>query len=191
MSNSQGIMVKHRDATKQLGISTTSVGTHTHTQNALGYRNKQNEILNTSEHKMKVEALWFDVAAAVVIQPQGRSWLRGVLRSRLAWWPWQVADPPPKLWYSRFNFHPHPLLPPSLLAAGCRPQLPTFFFLPPHPPSSARGPVLTDCLTPLKCEGNPIWSGSAKLLHSQPARHDLISQLHATDCNWMNSLAGC
>lgn len=55
----------------------------------------------------------------------------------------------------------------------------------------ARGPVLTDCFTPLKCRGNPIWAGSAKLLHSRPAHRDLISQLHADDCNWMNSLAGC
>lgn len=123
--------------------------------------------------------------AAALTRPHGRSRLWGVLRRRLAWWRWQAAGPPSKLWHSRLNFQqPHPPTP-TPLAAGC-----------PAPPASlltlsARGPVLTDCFTPLKCRGNPIWAGSAKLLHSQPTRHDLINQLHADDCNWMNSLAGC
>lgn len=41
-------MTKHRNATKQLGISTPTLGKNN--QDALGYENKQNEILNTSEN---------------------------------------------------------------------------------------------------------------------------------------------
>lgn len=105
-------MTKHRNVTKQLGISTLTVkkGIETFSKYAkcnparlwkyspFQYRKKGKNILDV----------------AIKIQPRGRSWLAGVLRRRLAWWRWQATGPPPKLWHSRLNFQQTPLS-----AAGC------------------------------------------------------------------------
>lgn len=160
---------------------------HQNCEDALGHENKQNEILNTENTITLFTPIVKRWEETHLMMPQWHSHVVGH-DSGVCWGAGWHGDGDRRL----AHLQSYGILDWISTKPPCRPLAALAPLSPPSSsPLSARGPVLTDCLTPLKCRGNPIWAGSAKLLHSQPAHHDLISQLHAADCNWMNSLAGC